>query len=289
MKLGIVGKGGVGKTTTSTLVAQAYVARGLRVLAVDTDSNPNLALSLGLDPDTADHLPILPRALVVGTGNGAMTPADLLRQYALDTPAGVTLLNAMAVTQAGAGCTCTSHATVRSLLGAAIEEETDICLVDMEAGLEHLSRAGGTLAYADVLLVVMEPTRKSILTAARTITLARELGIPRVFGVGNKAVLPGDQAFFEAVAAEYGVPLAGVVPHDEAVVLADRTSHVLPPGTAPAVRAAVEDILDFVDKELAGQAPNQAEREALRREKERVDRRLAELGVTAAAAQRPTA
>jgi CO dehydrogenase maturation factor len=98
MKLGIVGKGGVGKTTTSTLVAQAYVARGLRVLAVDTDSNPNLALSLGLDPDTADNLPILPRALVVGTGSGAMSPADLLEQYALDTPTGVTLLNAMAVT-----------------------------------------------------------------------------------------------------------------------------------------------------------------------------------------------
>ncbi|MGH9156758.1 MAG: AAA family ATPase [Acidimicrobiales bacterium] len=278
MKLGIVGKGGVGKTTTSTLIAQTYVARGLRVLAVDTDSNPNLALSLGLDPATADHLPLLPRALVVGAGNGAMSPSDLLERYAVDTPTGVTLLNAMAVTQAGAGCTCTSHATVRSLLGAAIEEETDICLVDMEAGLEHLSRAGGTLAYADVLLVIMEPTRKSILTAARTIALARELGIPRVFGVGNKAELPKDQAFFEEVAAEYGVPLAGVIPHDADVVKADRTSHVLPPSSAPAVRAAIEDILDFVDKELAGQAPNQAERQALLREKERVETRLVELG-----------
>ena len=278
MKLGIVGKGGVGKTTTSTLVAQEYVSRGLRVLAVDTDSNPNLALSLGLDPATADDLPILPRALVVGSGNGAMSAADLLAQYALDTPAGVRLLNAMAVTQAGAGCTCTSHATVRSLLGAAIEEETDVCLVDMEAGLEHLSRSGGTLAYADVLLVVTEPTRKSVLTAARTIALATELGIPRVFGVGNKAELPQDRQFFEEVAAEYGVPLAGVIPHDADVVNADRTSHVLPPGTAPAVRAAIADIVDFVDKELAGQPTGQAEREALLRERQRVDQRLIQLG-----------
>jgi hypothetical protein len=75
------------------------------------------------------------------------------------------------------------------------------------------------------------------------------------------------------------VPLAGVIPHDADVVTADRTSHVLPPGTAPAVRAAIEDILDFVDKELAGQTLNQAERQALLREKERVDNRLVELGV----------
>ena len=54
---------------------------------------------------------------------------------------------------------------MRSILAAAIEEEADVTLVDMEAGLEHLSRSGGTLAYADVLLVVMEPSRKSILTA----------------------------------------------------------------------------------------------------------------------------
>ncbi|MDP9387150.1 MAG: AAA family ATPase [Actinomycetota bacterium] len=103
MKLGIVGKGGVGKTTTSALLCQAYAARGKRVLAVDTDSNPNLALSLGLDAAAAERVPVLPRSLVVGTGNGATTPADLLRDYGVPTPSEVTLLNAMAITQAGAG------------------------------------------------------------------------------------------------------------------------------------------------------------------------------------------
>ena len=90
---------------------------------------------------------------------------------------------------------------MRSLLGAAIEEEADVTLVDMEAGLEHLSRSGGTLAYADVLLMIMEPSRKSILTAGRTIALAHELGIPLVYGVGNKAHLPEDAEFFRSVAA----------------------------------------------------------------------------------------
>lgn len=135
---------------------------------------------------------------------------------------------------------------MRSLLGAAIEEEADITLVDMEAGLEHLSRSGGTLAYADVLLVIMEPSRKSILTAARTVALADELGIPRTYGVGNKAK-PDDAEFFEKVAAEYGVPLAGIIPHDPDIVEADRRGGVLLADEAGPVREAVTKVLEVVD------------------------------------------
>ncbi len=103
MKLGIVGKGGVGKTTISALISQEYAARGKRVLAIDTDSNPNLAYSLGLGAQEADEVPLLPRSLVVGAGDGAMTPADLVREYGAVTPDSVTLLHAMRITQAGAG------------------------------------------------------------------------------------------------------------------------------------------------------------------------------------------
>ncbi len=138
---------------------------------------------------------------------------------------------------------------MRSILGAAIEEEADVTLVDMEAGLEHLSRSGGTLAYADVLLVVMEPSRKSILTAGRTIVLAAELGIPRVYGVGNKAQ-PGDDEFFREVCAEYDVPLAGIVPADDDVVDADRAGTLLGEGRGRAVREAVEEIVRYVDERL---------------------------------------
>jgi CO dehydrogenase maturation factor len=136
---------------------------------------------------------------------------------------------------------------VRSILGAAIDEEADVTLVDMEAGLEHLSRSGGTLAYADVLLVVMEPSRKSILTAGRTIKLAEELGLRHVYGVGNKATLPEDAEFFRTVAGEYDVPLAGIVPKDDSVAEADRQGTVLTPGNPEPVWDAVEEIVRFVD------------------------------------------
>ncbi|MGH9279090.1 MAG: hypothetical protein ACRD12_13420 [Acidimicrobiales bacterium] len=138
---------------------------------------------------------------------------------------------------------------MRSILGAAIDTEADVTLVDMEAGLEHLSRSGGTLAYADVLLVVMEPSRKSILTAGRTIILANELGLERVYGVGNKS-RPGDEEFFAEVCAEYNVPLAGIVPEDDEVAEADRAGTILQEGTGQPVREAVRRIVDFVDNAL---------------------------------------
>ncbi len=246
MKIGIVGKGGVGKTTLSALIAKGLAERGQRVIAIDTDSNPNLGMSLGLTLEEAEAIPVIPRRLVLGTDPGT-TPTDLLEEYGRSTESGVRLLSAMRVDQAGAGCTCSSHASVRSILGAALEEEADVTLVDMEAGLEHLTRAGGTLAYADVLVTIMEPSRKSIITAARTVALADELGIPRTVGVGNKARLPADAEFFAKLCAELGVELAAVVPYHIDVVEADRAGVGLAQGNGAEVRAAVESLLDFLD------------------------------------------
>jgi len=245
MKIGIVGKGGVGKTTLSALIAKGLAERGQRVIAIDTDSNPNLGMSLGLTLEEAEAIPVIPRRLVIGTDPGS-TPTDLLAEYGRTTDSGVRLLSAMRVDQAGAGCTCSSHASVRSILGAALEEEADVTLVDMEAGLEHLTRAGGTLAYADVLVTIMEPSRKSVITAARTVALADELGIPRTVGVGNKARLPADAEFFEKLCAEHGVELAAVIPYHVDVVNADRAGIGLDESHGAEVRAAVERLLDFL-------------------------------------------
>ncbi|MBW3537107.1 MAG: type II secretion system F family protein, partial [Actinobacteria bacterium] len=124
MKLGIVGKGGVGKTTLSALLASTWAAKGRSVVAIDTDSNPNLGFSLGLNAAATEALPVLPRSVIAGSGGGE-TAADLLRDYGRPTPAGVTILSAIRVTEAGAGCTCSGHATVRTLLGDVLEQQTE--------------------------------------------------------------------------------------------------------------------------------------------------------------------
>jgi len=102
VKVGIVGKGGVGKTTVAALLAEAYGDMGRRVLAIDTDSNPNLGISLGLSVEEAEAVPVIPRSLVIGSAGG-VTPGGLISEYGRQTPAGVRLLSAMLVTEAGAG------------------------------------------------------------------------------------------------------------------------------------------------------------------------------------------
>lgn len=246
MKLGVVGKGGVGKTTVCAMLARTYARRGERVVAIDTDSNPNLAVSLGLSPEDTESIPVLPRALIVGSPS-SLTAEQLLAEYGRPTPDGITMISAIKVTQAGGGCTCSGHATVRSLLGQVMAEHADVTLVDMEAGLEHLSRSGGTLAYADVLLVVMEPSRKSVITAARTVALAHELGIERIFGLGNKARLPADEGFFADLCAEYDVPLAGILPYDDGIRAADRDGTDLVADSGAAIQGALDRVLAVLE------------------------------------------
>ena len=80
MKLGVVGKGGVGKTTVAAVLARAYADRGRRVVAIDTDSNPNLGVSLGLSLPETEAIPVLPRSLLVGS-DGETTAQELIDQY----------------------------------------------------------------------------------------------------------------------------------------------------------------------------------------------------------------
>lgn len=249
MKIGVVGKGGVGKTSVSSLLSRVLVERGRRVIAVDTDSNPNLGLSLGLSHEQTEAQKAIPRSIIVGH-RGDLTVEELVNDYAVTTPEGVTLLSALRVTQAGAGCTCGGHATVRSLLGETMEAIADDTVVDMEAGIEHLSRSGGTLAHVDILVIVFEPSRKAVITAQRTIALARELGISKWVGVANK-VRPEERDLVETLCREHDVPLALVIPWSETIGVADRVGRPLNTTEAPEVWTAVRALADLIQQQVS--------------------------------------
>ena len=122
-------------------------------------------------------------------------------------------------------------------------------VADMEAGLEHLSWAGGTLRYVDLLLVVVQPTAKVMMTADRTHKLALELGIERIAFIGNRATSPDDVARMEAFAAERGCDLLIAIPEDGAVPEADRASSCVL-DTAPDSEA-VQAIARLADRLVA--------------------------------------
>jgi CO dehydrogenase maturation factor len=233
VRVGVVGKTGSGKTTVSALLAMAAAAEGRRVAAVDTDVVPNLGVSLGLGQEATEQVRTVPRAMARGRAGGALTTAQLWRGYGVPTPAGPTLLHAMPISQEEAGCCCTAHASVRSLLADALAE-VDLCVVDMEDGLDHLDRPSGTLAHADALLLVVEPIHKSSAVATHIAARARRHGIDRLAVVGTKAHPgPEDAAFLTAAAAELGAPLVAIVPHSDAVIDADRAGTGLVLGAGP--------------------------------------------------------
>ena len=107
----------------------------------------------------------------------------------------------------------------------------------------HLSRSGGTLAHADVLVVVMEASLKAVITARRTIILARELGIGAWVGVGNK-VSDDQHDLLARLCADQEVPLDVVVPASRNVVEADRLGAPLGRTEASGVWASVELLAD---------------------------------------------
>lgn len=108
---------------------------------------------------------------------------------------------------------------MRGVLGGLVAGASRMTVVDLEAGLEHLSR--GTARHVETLLIVGEPYFKSLETAGRSFALARDLGIAQVQMVANKVRTPRDEETVREYAARHALPLAAVVPYDEAVVAAD--------------------------------------------------------------------
>ena len=111
MKIAVAGKGGSGKTTLAATLARLAARQGRDVVAVDGDSNPNLALALGLSEDVANTIPPVPRDVIVDkplddggkTSVLAMPAAEVVRRHGVIAPDGVRLLVMGRVGHAGAG------------------------------------------------------------------------------------------------------------------------------------------------------------------------------------------
>lgn len=106
MKLAIAGKGGSGKTSISGTMARVLARNGHRVLAIDGDSNPNLALTLGIPAGRMNELPTLPRDLLQRTESGVeltKTLEEICASHSLEGPDGVTLLVMANPQHAGTG------------------------------------------------------------------------------------------------------------------------------------------------------------------------------------------
>jgi CO dehydrogenase maturation factor len=230
MKIAITGKGGVGKTTLTALLAQAYADKGRQVLAVDADPSPCLAGALGFPAELRTKLrPIAEMDELIEERTGAkpgmvggfftINPRvdDIPERFSV-LHRGVRLLEMGSVELGGSGCICPEAAMLKTLFTHLLFRKDDILLLDMYAGVEHLGRA--TVDFVDAMLVVVEPTRRSLGTATQIKKLANDIGLTRLYLVGNKVRTDEETKFLEAESPD--MPLLGCLPVDLKVQEADR-------------------------------------------------------------------
>ena len=228
MKVAITGKGGVGKTTFAACLARLYADEGRKVLCADVDPDANLGLALGFsEDDLAKITPITEMKALIQQ----RTEADQFERYFKINPKvddlpdmlaqevnGVKLLLMGTVKTGGAGCVCPEHVILKRLLSHLIVQRDDVVIMDMEAGLEHLSR--GTTDMVDQFIVVVEPGARSIQTYHSVQRLAADLGVHKVSVVANKVRDEADEEFIREQVPEED--LLGIIHYSGAVSDADR-------------------------------------------------------------------
>ncbi|MEJ7811316.1 MAG: hypothetical protein WKG32_12970 [Gemmatimonadaceae bacterium] len=148
---------------------------------------------------------------------------------------------------------CSAHATVRGFLGEIVARAASDrhIIVDMEAGLEHLSR--GTGRHVSRLVAVLEPYYRSMETARNVAALAGELGIDDVVVVANKVRDDGDRRAIADFCRAHGMRLVGEIPFDGALADVERSGQA-PIDAAPDSRS-VQAITALAGR-LADEAPS---------------------------------
>ena len=232
MKFAISGKGGVGKTTVAAALARMYAESGYNVYAVDADPDANLGLVLGFPMDEVDTLQPLAemRELIMERTGGAgpyfvLNPRvdDVLDKFAVKRD-NIKLLRMGAVKKAASECYCRENAFLNAVIQALLLERNEVVIMDMSAGIEHLTR--GTARCVNAMLVVTEPTIISLRTASTTCQLARQMGIANVSVIGNKVRNEDDAhqitSHFQEVTNEQqldnAVPVIGLIPFDDEII-----------------------------------------------------------------------
>ena len=232
MKIAITGKGGVGKTTFSSILSRMFAEDGYRVVAVDADPDANLGLALGFPKEVYDSIVPISEMKNFVADRTASSVGSFGKMFKLnpkvdDIPEnyckehnGVRLLTLGTVDTGGSGCVCPEHVLLKRLCSHLILQNKDVVVMDMEAGIEHLGR--GTAQGVDAFVVVVEPGERSLQTYRKVKQLGKDIGVKQVFVVGNKVRNKEDEDFIKSN-LEDGESL-GFIYYNQDVINSDRSN-----------------------------------------------------------------
>ncbi|QSZ27535.1 nitrogenase reductase [Aceticella autotrophica] len=245
-KLIISGRGGCGKSTLITLLAQRLGEEG-KVLVIDTDeSNLGLNAMFGIEPPSEtllDYLGGKPtvskklismlKTLAPSNDDEAFMPSKELRvriqnvenekisffkermeldelpEKCISRKGSVALLRSGKIEHSMEGCACSMNAVALDFLNHLVLKDREWVLVDTEAGIEHFGR--GLIGGADAVIMVVDPSYEAVLLAEKAAKLAHEVN--KDFGVVLNKVDDKTEPALKEMLMKKGIKIKGVIPY----------------------------------------------------------------------------
>jgi CO dehydrogenase maturation factor len=230
LKIAVGGKGGVGKTTITSLIARTIAAlnKDTKVIAIDADPVANLAAGLGID-ESQPITPVSELSDLIAERTGAkpgtmggfftLNPKvdDIPDRFSIEKD-GVKLLVMGTVKKGGSGCICPEATILKALMNHLVLARNEVVVMDMEAGIEHLGRA--TSGSVDALIVVVNPGKRSRVAADKIRKLGSDIGIKNIVVLGNRVRSKEDKQLIKDSMQDYEI--IGFIPEHDEIVNSDR-------------------------------------------------------------------
>jgi CO dehydrogenase maturation factor len=248
-KISISGKGGVGKSTITSLLTRAFLAEGYTVLVIDTDeSNPGLYRMFQFDKEPRPLIKLLSR-FALGEPEpdtewitrDILTLQDIPQEYVLSRD-NLKFIMVGKINEPFQGCACSMADITRDLMGKLVLGNKEVVIVDMEAGVESFGR--GVERNVDTVLMIVEPSFESMSLAEKIGYMAEGMGISRVRAILNKVPTEAIRQRMIEELVKKNIKIAGTVFYDPIISEAGFE------GKAPGDSKAQETVREIVKQLL---------------------------------------
>lgn len=249
MKISVCAKGGSGKSTIVTLLANEAKKRGSRVLVVDSDeSNSGLYRMLGFEQPPVPLMDMIGGKTTLKKNMGkpdifsdAVIPVDNIPEGYLLKNDGIMLVSIGKIMQSLEGCACPMGVLSREFLKKVVVNDGEVVIVDMEAGVEHFGR--GVETSIDNVLIVVEPPFESMAVAEKIHSMSSGSGIRNTWAVLNKIPNEEIKKRLEAELAKRGIEVIGCVYLNQEIFMASVDGRVPHQGAAA---DEIKGVMDFI-------------------------------------------